>query len=259
MNMTIAAQMIGAELLRLRRKRWLVAVSLFFTLGILAIVYAVTVIQHASNPGRYGPAGGVHNFNDTINFLFVFFGSLAMILIGTEAGAGDQASGVFRDLVATGRSRLALFAVRVPAALILSLTIVLIAYVTAVAGTFVFAGNLPTPSTSLVIESGLFVLLANGFICIVAVGFASLTGSRPATLVTLIGWVLIASRLIVSISSLGRFRDIVPEAALSQLKPGRALRDVPFTMSVELATAVLVVWIVLWTALGAWRTRTVDA
>jgi hypothetical protein len=37
------------------------------------------------------------------------------ILIGTTAGAADVGSGVFRDLVATGRSRTALFAARIPA------------------------------------------------------------------------------------------------------------------------------------------------
>ncbi len=40
-------------------------------------------------------------------------------MIGIDAGAGDLSAGVFRDLVVTGRSRLALFASRVPAALAL--------------------------------------------------------------------------------------------------------------------------------------------
>ena len=58
----------------------------------------------------------------------MFFGPLAAILIGVEAGAGDASAGVFRDLVATGRSRLALFASRVPAALALCWLVVLIGY-----------------------------------------------------------------------------------------------------------------------------------
>ena len=77
------------------------------------------VIQHASNPGKYGPAGGVQNFTDGLRVVALFFGPLAAILIGVEAGTGDASAGVFRDLVVTGRSRLALFATRVPAALAL--------------------------------------------------------------------------------------------------------------------------------------------
>jgi hypothetical protein len=37
--------------------------------------------------------------------LAILIGPLAAAMIGTEAGAGDVATGVFRDLVATGRSR----------------------------------------------------------------------------------------------------------------------------------------------------------
>ena len=58
----------------------------------------------------------------------LFFGPLAALLIGVEAGTGDAAAGVFRDLVVTGRSRLALFATRVPAALAVTVAMMLGAY-----------------------------------------------------------------------------------------------------------------------------------
>ena len=55
------------------------------------------------------------------------FGVLAMlsrgggILVGATVGTADVTSGVFRDLVVTGRSRLDLYAARVPAGLALVL------------------------------------------------------------------------------------------------------------------------------------------
>ena len=67
------------------------------------------VIEHASNPAQYGPAGGLQHFARMLSLLGVFVGPVAAVLIGAEAGAGDLAAGVFRDNVLTGRSRLALF------------------------------------------------------------------------------------------------------------------------------------------------------
>ncbi len=145
--------MTGADFLKLRRKRWLVLLSLFLTLGIIAIVYLVTVIQHASDPSKHGPAGGVSNFSDGLRVLSLFFGPLAAILIGIEAGAGDTATGVFRDLVVTGRSRLALFASRVPAALMLCWTVVLSGFILLLVASIVFASGLPTPGTALIFNS----------------------------------------------------------------------------------------------------------
>ena len=89
---------------------------------------------------------------------------------------------MFRDLVVTGRSRLALFATRVPAALALCWSVIIAAYALILLGTFVFASNLPTPSGSLILEGLGFVLLATGVLCDVAVGFASLIDSKPGTI-----------------------------------------------------------------------------
>ena len=91
----IALRMTSADFLKLRRRRWLVILSLFLTLGILVIVYAVTVIQHSSDPAKYGPAGGASNFSDGLRVLSLLFGPLAAILIGVAEvlnfPAGDAA------------------------------------------------------------------------------------------------------------------------------------------------------------------------
>ncbi len=55
----IALRMAGADFLKLRKQRWLVILALFLTLGILVIFYTVTIIQHASDPAKYAPAGGI--------------------------------------------------------------------------------------------------------------------------------------------------------------------------------------------------------
>lgn len=251
--------MIRAEILKVTRRRGLMAFALFLSAGVLVIFFGYNAIAHASDPVRNGPAGGLHRFDDATQELGIFFGSLAAILIGAEAGSTDAASGVFRDMVVTGRSRLKLFLVRVPAAVAISWAMVALGFALATAACFVFAGGRPTPGAALVVESGIWVLAANATLCIIAVGVASLTGSRAGALTGLIGWQLIASRILISIGSLGSVRAVVPDAALAKLKPGDVLRDGAVSMSVLAAVLVLIAWCAVWGALGAWRTRTADA
>jgi hypothetical protein len=104
----IALQMFDADLLKLRKKRGTLIWVLVLALLPLIVLFTVKAVQHSSNPQKYGPAGGTPGFIDGLRLLCAFFGPLAAILIGVEAGTGDASAGVFRDLVATGRSRLAL-------------------------------------------------------------------------------------------------------------------------------------------------------
>jgi ABC-type transport system involved in multi-copper enzyme maturation permease subunit len=259
-NATVARQMLAADFLKLRRKRGTLIWAIVLAVAPVTIFFVVGAIQHSSNPASNGPAGGVHGFTDAIRILGLFLGPLSAIMIGSEAGAMDTASGVFRDLVSTGRSRLALFAVRAPAALMLSLPVIFLGYLVAVAGTFVFANGLPTPDAALLANSLGFVLLSNGIVCVVAVGLASLTSSRPATLTVLIGWQLVASRLIASIKSLGNSRDAILTQALQHFSPvSGGERGANVTMSIGTAVVVILAWIVVFQLAGAWKTRTMDA
>ena len=142
LNLTIARQMIGGELLRLRKKRGFIALALLVVIAPVVIVYGYNVIEHASDPAKHGPAGGLHNYTDLLAMLGLFMGPVAAILIGAEAGAGDVTAGVFRDNVLTGRSRTALFLARIPAALAVSLSVTAVGFVIGVVGTFAFAGGL---------------------------------------------------------------------------------------------------------------------
>jgi ABC-type transport system involved in multi-copper enzyme maturation permease subunit len=260
-SVTVAAQMFGADFLKLRKKRSILIWALVLALAPIVIMFAVEAIQHASDPAKYEPAGGLHSFHNGLRLLGgLFFGPLVAILIGVEAGTGDASAGVFRDLVVTGRSRVALFFSRVPAALLMCWLLIVSAYVIVLIGTFVFAGGLVTPDGAEVLNGFGFVLLATGVLCVVAVGFASLVTSKPGAIIALIAWQVIASPLISSIGSLGNVREIVLSQAISHFSPitldGRATN---LTLSDGAALLVLVGWLVVFLALGAWRTRTMDA
>lgn len=258
----VAAQMIAADVLKLRKKLGMMIWALVLALGPLVIYFAVKAAQHASNASKYGPAGGLSGFHDGLRLLALFFGPLAAILIGVEAGAGDAAAGVFRDLVATGRSRLALFAARLPAALLISLLVTAISYAVLMIGTYALASGSPTPDASLALNGLGFSVLAIGVVCAVAVGFGALTTSRPAALTVLIGWQLVASPILAGISSLGSARKLLLSQAIANFSPvalGGGRHGATVAMSLGSALGVLALWLVVFLALGAWRTRTMDA
>lgn len=257
MNRVVAWQMFSAEVLKLRRNRGLMAFAFVLTVGVVGLYFGYAAIRHASDPAQYGPAGGTAGFGRAVRALGLYFGSLAAILVGTEAGTADLSSGVFRDLVTTGRSRLALFAVRAPAAIALTLAFSVPALLISIAATFQFAGGLATPSISLLLQSAGWIVLANAVLASVAVGVGSLTASRGLTLTGVFGWHVVASQLLMNAVSLGSLRDALLPASLGQLMPVDS--GISVTMSTGVAVAVLAGWLVMATAAGAWRTQTQDA
>jgi ABC-type transport system involved in multi-copper enzyme maturation permease subunit len=260
MNATIAAQMTSADFLKLRKKRGTVIWALVLAILPLLVFFVYKAAQHSSNPITNEAAGGLHGFEDGLRLLALMMGPLAAILIGAEAGAGDSSAGVFRDLVVTGRSRLALFATRVPAALALCWSVMLAGFAVLLVGTFVFASSLPTPGGMLILEALGFTLLSTGVVCAAAVGFSAITNSRAASITALIGWQLIASPVLSNIGSLGSAREGLLEQAILHFRPLN-IRDHGgiVAMSGAMAVIVLVAWLAVFLALGAWRTRTMDA
>jgi hypothetical protein len=257
MTLTVTRQMIGAEILKLRRNRGLMAFAVSLSVGVAVIVFGFTAVEHASNPHRYGPAGGIGGFNRAVENFGLYFGMLAGILIGAEAGTADIASGVFRDLVATGRSRTALFLVRLPAAIAVSLTLVAAAFAVTLIATFALAGGTATPDLSLILQSVGWIALANAIVVTIAVGVGSLTGSRTLTLTAVIGWQTVATQLLLNATVLGSVRGGLLTASLAQLMPVRG--GVGVTVATGTAIAVLIGWVALPTMIGAWRSRTQDA
>jgi ABC-type transport system involved in multi-copper enzyme maturation permease subunit len=252
MNATIALQMFGADFLKLRKKRSTLIWALALAFVPLLIFFVANGLQNSSP-----------SFTDGLNVLSRLFGLLAAILVGVEAGTSDASTGVFRDLVVTGRSRLALFASRIPAALAMCWLVIIGAYLLLVLGTFVLAVGGPTPDAALILNGLGFTLLATGVVCVVAAGFASLTASKPGAIIALIAWQIVASPLIVAISSLGSARDGVLSQAIVHYSPvrfeGGHHGGTILTMSSTTAVLVVLAWLVVFLALGAWRTRTMDA
>jgi len=259
LDLTVARQMVGADLLRLRKKRGMVALALAALLVPLVIAVGYDVVKHASDPAHYAPAGGVMNFSKILDLLGIFMGPVAAILIGAEAGAGDLAAGVFRDNVLTGRSRTALFLSRIPAAVALTMAITGVAFVISLAVTFGFAGGLATPSLSVILESVAWLALSNSVVCVIALGLASLTGSRTGTITALVGWELVLSPLLVQAASLGSLRRVLLDAVMLFLKPGPLTGPPVIPMAVAVAVAVTIGWLLVLPGLGAWRMRTRDA
>jgi hypothetical protein len=245
-------RLFGAELLKLRKRRGLVWATLALVVGPVLLAYAVTLTLHAVDPAKYGPAGGRENFNSSIDVISLL-GLVAAVIVGVTAGAGDLSAGVFRELVVTGRSRLALFGVRLPGGLAFLLPIAAVAFALAAVAATAFAGSEPAPGAGLIARQGGFLLLLLGFSFVTALGVASVLGSRGIAIGLLLGWHLAAAPILLST---GKLDFLLPNAALDRLQP--ALENGP-AISAAAAAAILALWAAAAIAAGAWRTATREA
>jgi hypothetical protein len=252
-------RLVSAEFLKLRKRRGLVVSSLALTVLPMIIGYIVLLSIHAANPAKHGPAGGLDNFSGSMDLLTTLSG-VAAILVGATLGAGDLSSGVFRELVVTGRSRLALFAARVPAGLALVWIVVGAGFALTATGSHVFAGSLEAPSASLLLKTAAWLALVTGLSLVLALGVSSVVGSRGTTIGVVLGWQLVAVPVLLQIKTLGVFREGLLGAATERLAPA-ALFDghTVLPMSIAATAAVIAAWAFTPLALGAWRTVTRDA
>ena len=81
MNATVAAQMTGADFLKLRKKRGTVIWAMVLAILPVIILFAVKAGQHSANPAEHGPAGGVEGLKDGLRLLALLMGPLAAVLI----------------------------------------------------------------------------------------------------------------------------------------------------------------------------------
>jgi hypothetical protein len=249
-------RLIGAEVLKLVRRRGLMAWSLLLTVGTVLIAEVVLVVLHAVNPDHHGPAGGASNLDGTV-FLASGLGTVAAILIGATAGTQDVSNGVFRDLVVTGRKRSTLFNVRVPGALAVFLPILALGLGLAIACSFLFAGGLRNASGATIakyVEYSVAITVIN---VIVAVSLGAFASSRVVVGV-LIAWNAIVSHLLLEISSLGGARKFIDVAAAEHFLP---LNDGATRIAMSSVAAVLILlgWALVFTRAGRWWTTRQDA
>jgi hypothetical protein len=252
-------RLVSAEFLKLRKRRGLVISALALTVVPMIIGYTVLLSIHAANPAKHGPAGGLENLSGSMDMLSVL-SIVAAILVGATLGAGDLGSGVFRELVVTGRSRLALFAARVPAGLALILPIVGAGFAITATGSIAFVGSLDAPSASLLLGSAAWLALVTSLALVLALGVSSTIGSRGTTIGIVLGWQIVAAPVLLEIGTLGSLREGVLGAATDRLAPAALFEgSPPVPISIAVAALVVAMWTIVPLAVGAWRTCTRDA
>jgi ABC-type transport system involved in multi-copper enzyme maturation permease subunit len=254
-------RLITAEVLKLRRRKGVMIAAAELTSGAVVIIFAIRFILHLTSPGQNGPAGGLGAFGN-VSFALSELGSIAAILIGAAAGASDLDAGVFRNLVSTGRSRLALFGARIPAGLAVLVPVVAAAVALTSVAAVGLAGGLPAPSVGMMIQTGLWVELDVVMTFLVALGLSSLIGSRSTTVALLLALQLVATPIVLRLHQLSDVRQLLLGTPLSELRPGSdPLMDsgAGFIMTGTSIAVVLVLWVVVPLGVGAWKTARRDA
>ena len=122
------AAMITTRFMELRKRRGLTAALIVVTIGIPTLFLAGRLLLHAIAPKTYGPAGGYDIYTALSAGVLYVFGFIVAAALGCTAGSDDLTDGVFRHLVITGRSRVALYLARIPAGLAIIVPLVAIGF-----------------------------------------------------------------------------------------------------------------------------------
>jgi hypothetical protein len=246
--------LIRTDLLKLRRRRGLMALATLIAVGSVAVVFTVTAIRHGANPRHVGPAGGMRNFQDATDFL----GLIAVVvaaMIGVTAGAGDAELGVLRDLLATGRSRLSLFGSRAVAAVVATLALLAAALVVVTSCSVALAGSAPVPSLTDIVQHDGAVLAFGASAALVCTGIAAFARSRGAVMASVIAFGVLISQLLLRISFLGQAREFLPLASFNRMA-GDAVSGLHISLAV--AIAVTIGWALAALVAGGWWARRVE-
>lgn len=272
--------MIGAKVLEQRRRFGLMLTAALLTIGPPVLILGIRLILHAASPSSYGPAGSPSTFAALAEDAMTPFCFIAAAVLGAAAGTTDLSDGVFRSLVLTGRSRVALYLARIPAGLALILPLVAIGYfVLALVTSFASGSPAPTgppgvglPNVSELVDTGLWVELYAVVGFVVGLGFSSLVGQRTVSTISLVAFQIIVTPIAINVQiphfvNLQRLVVGVPlrqlwPAAVSVAAGGRHGPFAPHTlppMPTWAAVAVIVGWLVVWTTLGIRKMATRDA
>ena len=270
---------------------------LLLTVGILVVIDGIFLILHAADPNTYGPAGGLQKLRG-FSFAFIQTFGIASVLVGAAVGSTDLSDGVFRHMVATGRSRLAIFIAKVPAGLLVIIPVTALAYAleAIVATYFAPSGSVQTgipaaianhpggsiqvaplilqsatPSIHLLVQVGLWLMLQVVVAFVLGLGLGSLTGSRSATIAVLIALQLVVTPLLsgVSIPHLINLQRAFVGVAMAQLEPsglsgfaggGNQGNILGIPAAPVFGVAIVIsAWVAGWLVLGAWRAVKRDA
>jgi len=146
--------MIAAKVMELRERRGLMIALIVMSVGFPAVFLLIRLLAHAFAPAANPPAGGDQIFVVLAGGFLPTFGFIVAITVGCTAGSRDLTEGMFRHLVVTGRSRLALYLARIPAGLAVVVPLVAIGY-TIICAVCVFAAPAFTVDSNVNIPPGL--------------------------------------------------------------------------------------------------------
>lgn len=268
--------LISARFLELRRRRLLTSLTAAFTIGLPVLFYGIRLAYHLSDPARYAPAGAPNAFA-TACTLMDEFGFIIAVALGATAGTADLTDGMFRHLVITGRSRLALYLARIPAGLSILLSLAAVGItvaclVTAFLGRPVPAGAI-IPSPGAMAEVGLWLELDLTIAFTVGLGLGSLLGQRtvPVVLLVLLEIILTPALADHALPHVINGERLVVGVAMDQLKPaalaggitvrpgGGGPRELHLPpMPTWAMITVIAGWIIGWSVIGAWKMTTRD-
>jgi hypothetical protein len=119
--------LVTTKNLEIRKRRGLMITMVVLIMLATVLFYGLRLIFHAVDPHTYGPAGSPGNFSQLTN-LTAEFGFIAAAALGAAVGTTDLSDGMFRHLVITGRSRLALYLARIPAGLVIIVPLVALTF-----------------------------------------------------------------------------------------------------------------------------------
>ena len=119
--------LITTKNLEIRKRHGLIITVAVLLVVPTVLIYGLRLLFHAVDPHSYGLAGDPAIFSQLTN-LMAEFGFITAVALGAAAGTTDLSDGMFRHLVITGRSRLALYLARIPAGLAVTVPIVALAF-----------------------------------------------------------------------------------------------------------------------------------
>jgi hypothetical protein len=119
--------LIATKHLELRKRRGLMITVAVLIVGPTVLILGLRLAFHLFDPAHYGPAGAPDVFSAGAN-LTAELGFIMAAVVGAAAGTTDLNDGLFRYLVITGRSRLALYLARIPAGLAILIPAIAVAF-----------------------------------------------------------------------------------------------------------------------------------
>jgi hypothetical protein len=146
--------MITTKAMELRRRRGLMTALIVVYIGIPALFLGIRLLLHAFAPRTNQPAGNYVIFAVLVAGVLGTIGFIVAATAGCTAGSRDLTEGMFRHLVVTGRSRLALYLARIPAGLAVVMSVAAIGY-TLICAVSVFAAPAFVSDSGVNIQPGL--------------------------------------------------------------------------------------------------------